>query len=56
VDGDWDCCDGDNVLPCAATPVDVGGVTYFACGTSWYTQAYASSGVTYVQAAPPPAY
>ncbi len=44
------------VLPCAATPVDVDGVTYFACGSDWYTQAYASSGAIYVQVAPPPGY
>jgi hypothetical protein len=34
----------------------VNGVTYLQCGSSWYSQAYSGSTVTYVGVAPPPGY
>lgn len=35
-----------STLPCTATTVLVGGITYFHCGTVWYGQVYAGSGIS----------
>ncbi|MDV6343917.1 hypothetical protein [Nitrosomonas sp. Is37] len=35
-------------LPCAPYTTVVQGVTYYQCGSNWYTQAYGGSGVTYM--------
>jgi len=40
-------------LPCSATVVSTGGVNYYVCGTTYYTQAYSGGSVVYVQTAPP---
>ena len=45
-----------NTLPCTATTVVAGGVTYYQCGSTWYNQAYSGDSVTYVTVAPPPGY
>jgi hypothetical protein len=43
--------------PCAApTVVSAGNVTYFGCGSLWYTEVYGPSGPTFVQVAPPTGY
>ncbi len=43
-------------LPCTATTVVVGGVSYYQCGTTWYSQAYSGGDVTYVVVNPPEGY
>ena len=43
-------------LPCTPTVRAVDGVTYYNCGSTWYTQAYSGGGVTYVTVQPPPGY
>jgi hypothetical protein len=35
---------------------DVKGVTYYQCGSTWYTQAYGNSGVIYMPVPPPSKY
>ena len=42
------------VLPCSATVTTVNGVTYYSCGTTYYTQSYSGGSVVYVPSAPPP--
>ena len=44
------------VLPCAAPPVNVGKVSYFRCGSTWYTPAYISGNLAYFVTAAPPGY
>ena len=44
------------VLPCSATVITVNGVTYYSCGTTYYTQSYSGGSVVYVPSAPPPGY
>jgi hypothetical protein len=39
---------GSAGLPCTPNTTVVSGVTYYQCGTAWYTQAYGSSGVMYM--------
>ena len=43
-------------LPCAPTPVAVGGTTYYQCGYAWYIQAYSGGDVAYVITTPPVGY
>jgi len=46
-----------SAAPCAAPAVvPVGGIQYYRCGASWYTEAYAASGPAFVQVAPPTGY
>jgi hypothetical protein len=44
--------------PACAAPIEVpvGSMTYFRCGSYWYTQGYGPNGPTYVQVAPPPGF
>lgn len=44
---------GTGGLPCTPNTTVVEGVTYYQCGTSWYTQAYGSTGVIYTPVPPP---
>jgi hypothetical protein len=44
---------GSAGLPCTPNTAVVQGVTYYQCGSSWYTQAYGSSGVMYMPVPPP---
>ncbi|MGH8755483.1 MAG: hypothetical protein ACREU0_06615 [Burkholderiales bacterium] len=44
------------VLPCSATVMTINGVTYYRCGTTYYTQSYSGGSVVYVPSAPPPGY
>jgi len=40
--------------PCAAPEnITVEGMTYFRCGSAWYTQAYGAAGPTFVPVSPP---
>ncbi|HZC00494.1 MAG TPA: hypothetical protein VE844_03760, partial [Gammaproteobacteria bacterium] len=43
---------GYTSLPCTPSVVAASGVTYYRCGSTWYTQAYAGGGVSYVTVAP----
>ena len=43
---------GYTSLPCAPNLVPANGVTYYQCGSTWYTQAYGGSGVSYMVVAP----
>jgi hypothetical protein len=43
-------------LPCTPNTVVIQGVTYYRCGSSWYTQAYGSNGPIYTPVPPPPGY
>ena len=47
---------GYTSLPCTPSVIAANGVTYYQCGSTWYNQAYAGDGVTYVTVAPPPGY
>ena len=47
---------GYTSLPCTPGVIVVSGVTYYQCGSSWYTQAYGNSGVTYMPVPPPAGY
>lgn len=39
----------DSALPCSNPNVtEIQGVTYYQCGSTWYTQAYGNTGVIYV--------
>ena len=41
--------------PCANAQVAAAGdITYYQCGSAWYTLAYGANGPAYVQSAPPP--
>jgi hypothetical protein len=42
-------------LPCAASPVNVSDVSFYQCGSTWYTRAYVSGSLAYVVSSPPPA-
>ena len=44
------------VLPCSASVMMINGVTYYSCGTTYYTQVYSGGSVVYVPTAPPPGY
>jgi hypothetical protein len=44
---------GSGGLPCTPNTKVVSGVTYYQCGSAWYTQAYGSSGVMYIPVAAP---
>ena len=44
------------VLPCSANAFTVDGMTYYTCGSTYYTQSYSEGSVVYVQSAPPPGY
>ena len=43
-------------LPCTAKVVDVNGVHYYSCGSTWYRRSYSGSQVTYIVVDPPPGY
>ncbi len=43
-------------LPCTPNTVVAKGVTYYQCGSTWYTQAYSSAGPIYTPVPPPPGY
>lgn len=43
-------------LPCTAKVVDVNGVHYYSCGSTWYRRSYSGSDVTYIVVDPPPGY
>ncbi|MGH8515798.1 MAG: hypothetical protein ACREV8_18015, partial [Gammaproteobacteria bacterium] len=47
---------GYTSLPCSPNVVPANDVTYYQCGSTWYTQAYGGSGVSYMVVAPPPGY
>jgi hypothetical protein len=47
---------GSAGLPCNPNTAVVQGVTYYQCGSNWYTQAYGNSGVMYVPVPPPSGY
>ena len=40
-------------LPCTPNMSVFNGVSYYQCGTSWYTQAYGNTGVMYIPVPPP---
>ena len=42
-------------LPCEASITVANGVSYYQCGSNWYTRAYQGDVVVYVPAGPPPA-
>jgi hypothetical protein len=42
--------------PCSASPVVVKGVTYYPCGSTWYSQGYSANGPVYTPVAPPEGY
>jgi len=44
--------------PSCAAPMEVpvGSMTYFRCGSYWYTQGFGPNGPAYVQVAPPPGF
>jgi hypothetical protein len=44
---------GSASLPCNPNMAVVKGVTYFQCGTAWYTQAYGNTGVIYMPVSAP---
>lgn len=39
--------------PCSANPVVVKGITYYPCGSTWYTQGYSANGPVYTPVPPP---
>lgn len=43
-------------VPCSATVISSGGVTYYSCGTTYYTKSYSGGSVVYVQTARPSGY
>jgi len=45
-----------STLPCTAKVVDVDGVHYYSCGSTWYRRSYSGSEVTYIVVDPPPGY
>jgi hypothetical protein len=40
-------------LPCSASPYAWNGVSYYQCGSSWYTRSYVNGNVAYVVTGPP---
>jgi hypothetical protein len=43
-------------LPCTPVVIMAGGMSYYQCGSAWYTQTYVGGGVSYVVAGAPPGY
>ena len=43
-------------LPCSGSETYIDGVTYYACGTTYYVQSYSGGSVVYVLSPPPPGY
>ena len=43
-------------LPCFANVITVDGVTYYSCGTTYYTESYSGGSIVYVPSAPPAGY
>lgn len=43
-------------LPCSPTTAYLNGVTYYRCGSDWYTRAYSGGNVSYTVVGPPPGY
>jgi hypothetical protein len=43
-------------LPCSRSETYVDGVTYYACGTTYYVQSYSGGSIVYVPSPPPPGY
>jgi len=43
-------------LPCSSSETYIDGVTYYACGTTYYVQSYSGGSVVYVPSPPPPGY
>jgi hypothetical protein len=43
-------------LSCTSTLIVVGGVTYYRCGSDWYSRAYHGGNVTYVIVTAPAGY
>jgi hypothetical protein len=43
-------------LPCSRSETYVDGVTYYACGTTYYVQSYSGGSLVYVPSPPPPGY
>lgn len=43
-------------LPCSGSQTYVDGVTYYACGTTYYVQSYSGGSVVYVPSPPPAGY
>jgi hypothetical protein len=40
-------------LPCSASPYAVNGISYYQCGSTWYTRSYVDGNVAYVVTGPP---
>jgi hypothetical protein len=40
-------------LPCSASPYGWNGVSYYQCGSTWYTRSYVDGNVAYVVTGPP---
>jgi hypothetical protein len=40
-------------LPCSASPYAWNGVSYYQCGSTWYTRGYVDGNVGYVVSGPP---
>jgi len=40
-------------LPCSASVMVVNGVSYYQCGSMWYTRSYVDGNVAYVVTNPP---
>src|SRR3546814_4300206 len=43
-------------LPCAPQVAVVNGISYYSCGTTWYSRTMAAGSVTYAIVNPPPGY
>jgi hypothetical protein len=43
-------------LPCSGSETNIDGITYYACGTTYYVQSYSGGAVVYVPSPPPPGY
>jgi hypothetical protein len=43
-------------LPCSSSETNIDGVTYYACGTTYYVQSYSGGSIVYVPSPPPPGY
>jgi len=43
-------------LPCSSSETYIDGITYYACGTTYYVQSYSGGSVVYVPSPPPPGY
>jgi hypothetical protein len=43
-------------LPCSGSETYIDGITYYACGTTYYVQSYSGGSVVYVLSTPPPGY